>query len=261
VDQYGTEEEQVQALRRWWKENGTTTIMAIVVALASGFGWKTWTENQVLEQEQASDIYQAMLKASNPQPGQAREEGLALEMAEQLKSGFSSTAYAQYAALHLAAMAVREGQLPEAEAQLRWVLGKADKGSDNAQVAQLRLARVLAAGGDTDQALAIIADAQGGSYGASYAIAQGDILYTAGRDDEARAAYNQAMAIALTDGAGTNLPALQQKIQSLTPVAAVGSAEVPVEIVDTVEPEPMIGSEALAAPEPMTETEIDADEG
>jgi predicted negative regulator of RcsB-dependent stress response len=62
-------------------------------------------------------------------------------------------------------MAVQDGNLAEAEAQLRWVLGKAASGSDTAQVAQLRLARVVAAAGNTDQALDILTKADPGAYG------------------------------------------------------------------------------------------------
>jgi len=135
-------------------------------------------------------------------------------------SEFGSTTYAQFAALQLAALAVNEGKLPDAEAQLRWVLGKAENGSDIAQVAQLRLARVLAASGATDQALAVLAEAEPGAYGASYAAAKGDILLAAGRNDEARDAYSLAVASAAGSGQGLNLSALQQKLQSLTPVPA-----------------------------------------
>jgi hypothetical protein len=42
----------------------------------------------------------------------------------------------------------------------------------------------------------------------------------AGRHNEARDAYGQALALAGDDGQGVNLPALQQKLQSLTPVPA-----------------------------------------
>ena len=73
---------------------------------------------------------------------------LAYQLAEQLKADYSGSTYAQFAALHLARVAVAQNDLAEAQAQLRWVLGKADKGSDTAQIAQLRLARVLAASGE-----------------------------------------------------------------------------------------------------------------
>jgi len=219
VEQYRTEEEQVEALGRWWKENGRSTLVAVVVVLGGVFGWQGWQANQLRQQEQASDLYQAMLQAIGTQD-EASGSQLVTAPAEQLKSEFGSTSYALFAALQLAALAVNEGKLPDAEAQLRWVLGKAEKGSDIAQVAQLRLARVLAATGATDQALAILAEAEPGAYGASYAAAKGDILLAAGRNDEARDAYSLAVASAAGSGQGLNLSALQQKLQSLTPVPA-----------------------------------------
>lgn len=220
MDQYRTEEEQVEALRRWWDENGKSTIAAIVIALAAGFGWQTWKANDQRAQESASDIYQAMLQtvgAGDASPGQL-ETGVGL--AEQLKSEYSGSTYAQFAALHLARLAVDKNDLAEAEAQLRWVLGKAAKGTDTAQVAQMRLARVIAASGDTDQALAILEQGGEGPYQASYAVARGDILLALGRNDEAREAYSNARMLATSSQGQVNLPALEQKLQSLTPIPA-----------------------------------------
>ncbi len=219
MEQYRTEEEQVQALGRWWSENGRSMVASVVVALAAVFGWQAWQAHEVRQQEQASDLYQALLQAMDKQDATPGSQ-VAIDRAEQLKSEFGGSTYAQFAALQLAALAVNEGKLPEAEAQLRWVLGKAAKGSDIAQVAQLRLARVLAASGATDQALTILAEGEPGSYGASYAAAKGDILLAAGRNDEARDAYSLAVASAAGGGQGLNLPALQQKLQSLTPAPA-----------------------------------------
>ena len=45
MEPYNTEEEQVEALRRWWDENGRSTIAAIVIALAAGFGWQAWQKH------------------------------------------------------------------------------------------------------------------------------------------------------------------------------------------------------------------------
>jgi predicted negative regulator of RcsB-dependent stress response len=219
VEEYRTEEEQVEALRRWWKENGTSIIAAVIIALAGSFAWQTWQSSQEGRQEEASTVYQAMLQAIGV--GEASINAQAgVNLAEQLKQNFDGTTYAQFAALHLAALAVNRGELPEAEDELRWVLGKAAKGSDAEQVAQLRLARVLASSGDIDQALAILEDAAPGPYGASYAAARGDILQSAGRTEEARDAYMQALAQAGSNQEGLNFSVLQQKLQSLTPVAA-----------------------------------------
>ena len=76
-------------------------------------------------------------------------------------------------------------------------------------------------------------EGEAGTYGASYAVARGDVLFAEGRDDEARDAYRQALSLAGALG-GVNLPALQQKLQSLTPIPAsnpeLGTAQVPAEL-------------------------------
>ncbi|RLA51914.1 MAG: hypothetical protein DRQ65_07445, partial [Gammaproteobacteria bacterium] len=224
-----TEEEQVEALRRWWDENGKSTIAAIIIAVSVGFGWQAWKANDLRQQEDASDIYQAMLQGLSSGDVAPEQEVAAASLAQQLKDDYSGSTYAQFAALHLARLAVNNGDLPEAEAQLRWVLGKADGGSDVALVAQMRLARVVASSGDADQALAILEEAGDGPYQASYAAARGDILLALGRDDEARVAYNQARMLAVGSQGQINMSALEQKLQSLNPVPA-RTIEAPVEV-------------------------------
>ena len=103
-----------------------------------------------------------------------------------------------------------------AESELRWVLGRADKGSDTMLLAQLRLARVLASGDDPEQALTILQSADPGSYAAAYQVARGDILLMQERVDEAREAYNSAVLLADRGEGQVNLGMLQQKLQSLT---------------------------------------------
>jgi predicted negative regulator of RcsB-dependent stress response len=216
VEQYRDEDEQVEALRRWWKENGVSTVAAVVIALAAGFGWQAWQSHDAGSQDAASNLYQAMLRSLGTEDVTAEQQGI--ELAEQLKSEFSGSTYAQFAGLHLAALAVRQNDLPAAEAQLRWVLTKASSGSDTAQIARLRLARVVAASGDVDQALKMLDSGDEGPYAASYAVARGDTLLAAARNEEAREAYSTAVALSAGDARGVNLQVLQQKLESLSPV-------------------------------------------
>lgn len=217
MEQYRTEEEQVEALKRWWDENGRSTLAAIIIALSAGFAWQTWKGWDQRQQESASDAYQAMIQvAAGTSTGQRQQ---AVELARALKEEHGGTTYAQFAALHLARLAVEDGDLAEAQAQLRWVLGKADKGSDTAQVAQLRLARVLSAAGEPEQALAILEQAGEGAYRASYAMVRGDILLQQGRESDARQAYTEARMHAASFPGQVNLATLEQKLQSLTPIA------------------------------------------
>ncbi len=240
MESYRTEEEQVEALKRWWEENGRSTVAAVVIALAAAFGWQGWQGWQANKAEAASDVYQALIKARTSSEPMEKQRQQSLPLAEQLKAQYANTTYAQFAALHLAALAVEADNLDEAEAQLRWVLGRADKNSDTARVAQLRLARVLAARGEVEPALAILADAPADVYEASYALARGDVLLAAGREDEARQAYMTAQTLASLSG--QQMAILQAKLQRLTPVPTALPAET------TVAPE---NSAALPAAEPV----------
>ncbi len=226
MDTYRTEDEQVEALKRWWDDNGRSTIAAIVLALIAGFGWQAWKDFDQGQQAAASDLYQGLLQALSAPSDDAAN---ARQIAGQIKSEFGGSTYAQFAALHLARLAVTDGDLAAAEAELRWVLAKADSGSDVATITQLRLARVLAAQGDADQALSILAQGEGGTYAASYAMARGDVLLGQGRRDEARAAYTEAKALTGAGVGGPPLATLEQKLQSLNPMPGA-----PVSAVETM---------------------------
>jgi len=218
VESYRTEEEQVEALRRWWDENGRSTIVAIILALGLGFGYQGWKGYKVDNAEAASDLYQRMLQAFSAPALSPEQQEIALQLAVQLKADYSSSTYAQFASLQLARVAVAQNNLAEAQAELRWVLGKADKGSDVARIAQLRLARVLAASGEPDQALSILEQGGEGPYKASYTVARGDILLSVDRAEEAAEAYAMALAFAAgDDSAGIDLVAVEQKLQALNP--------------------------------------------
>jgi len=191
VESYRTEEEQVEALKRWWQENGRSIAVGVVLALGLGFGWQAWQKNQQTNAENASVLFQQMLTALTAEAEQGPEPARAV--AERIKDEYRGSAYARFAALHLARIAVTQGDLDVAEAELRWVLAMTSEGDDLQRVARLRLARVLAAAGDTEAALGLLESPQP-AYAASYALARGDILLAEDRREEALAAYERAAA-------------------------------------------------------------------
>jgi predicted negative regulator of RcsB-dependent stress response len=212
VESYRSEEEQVEALKRWWEENGRSTIMGVVLALGLGFGWQGWTKSQEQAAANASNLYQQMLEviAAAEEGDQSAEPGK--QIALQLKDSYRGSSYAQFAALHLARLAINSGQPLEAEQELRWAIAMADAGDDVYQVAQLRLARVLAAQGKQDEALEMLQGASG-NYAVSYNIARGDIFLSRGNEPEALAAYESAVS---SLEAGAPVPqTLQDKLQYL----------------------------------------------
>jgi predicted negative regulator of RcsB-dependent stress response len=40
VDVYTTEDQQVEALKRWWKENAKSILLGVALGLAAVFGWR-----------------------------------------------------------------------------------------------------------------------------------------------------------------------------------------------------------------------------
>ncbi|PLW81335.1 hypothetical protein CWI75_16000 [Kineobactrum sediminis] len=223
MDSFRTEEEQVEAIRRWWDENGRSTLVTIVLVLVAVFGWQGWQRYSDERTATASDVYQRMLEAASA-AGQGTQATTELErLAGVLRSDFGGTVYARFAALHLASAAVAEDDLETAETELRWVLGKASTGSEIAAVAQLRLARVLAAAGETGQALGLLEEGGNGDYRAAYLLARGDVLAAAERNEEALEAYREAEAVVQAYPAQLNVETLQAKLQSLASPAPASS--------------------------------------
>ena len=70
ADGYNGEDEQVEALKTWWRENGKSTVITIVVVLAAIFGWRGWQQQQSAEVEAGSLMYQSLLMALSANGGQ-----------------------------------------------------------------------------------------------------------------------------------------------------------------------------------------------
>lgn len=189
-----TEEEQLEALKRWWNENGKSTIAGVAVVVAGYFGFEGWQSNQQAQAELASAQYQDILEAMDVAPGQALSEekrATVVHLSEGLKSDHASSLYASQAALFLAKLAVEQNDLDRAAAQLQWVLER-DVDSSISKVTRNRLARVLLAQEKYDEALAQVTDSDAGLFTSLFAETRGDVLLAKGETKMARAAYELA---------------------------------------------------------------------
>ncbi len=222
METYRTEEEQVEALKKWWEENGRSTIAAVVLALAAGFGWQGWQEHREQQAELASLSYEELLEATQQAPSDEQNATIR-HLAGTLKQDYSGSTYALFASLHLARLDVQEGNYAAAERELRSVL-TANPPLEIRLLAELRLARVVAAGGDPQAALAIVTAATPGTYAAAYAEVEGDLQVQLGNEAAAIEAYERAVAAAAASGEGAS-ESLQLKLQVLTPVAPRSAGE------------------------------------
>jgi predicted negative regulator of RcsB-dependent stress response len=209
-----TEEEQVEAVKRWFTDNGTSLVVGIVLSLGAVFGYQSWETSVREKGEAASELYENLTVAvsTNPMDDLKPEARATADfIANQLKTEYASSTYAHFAAMHLAKLGVESGDLAAAAAELQWVLDHKPEDS-LASLVHLRLAQVKLALGEHDAALALLDPLQAGGYGSSYAEARGDVLYAMGEPEQAREAYQQAVN---NLPAGTNKPMLNMKLEDL----------------------------------------------
>jgi len=207
VEIYDTEEEQVAAIKRWWKENGASTIIGIVVGVIIIGGWNFWQTYTQDKANQASALYEELLASDSNEKIESVEK-----ITERITEQYGSTAYATYAALLLAKTKVQQGEVESAKS----ILEKQMKIADSAElrnVARIRLVKLMLATDENEKGLQTIAEVDQSSsqgFSASYDELTGDLYLQLGRLGEARTAYQSALR------AGSNSPLLQFKLDDIT---------------------------------------------
>ncbi|KUE81739.1 hypothetical protein ATO46_02065 [Aeromonas schubertii] len=184
MEVYTTEEQQVEAIKGWWKENGTSIVAGTVLGLAGLFGWRFYNDHQLSNMQLASAEYGKVTMALAQGDEKAYGEVEAFIKANQ------GDAYGDLAALELASAAVKAGKLDLAVTQLTPIADKSDAAVQ--AIAAVRLARILAEQGKADEALARLAKVQDEGFKAQVAEVRGDILLAQGKREEARDAYQAA---------------------------------------------------------------------
>jgi predicted negative regulator of RcsB-dependent stress response len=209
-----TEEEQVEAIKNWWNENGKSLVVTIAVVLAGYFGWNGYQDNLRAEGEAASSIYQQLVsQATKPLAEQSEADKRELEVvAAQLKTEYPGTLYAQFGGLYLAKFAIEANNFDGAATELQALVDAGKKGPVT-YLAQVRLARVFIQLEKLDEALALVTTTPEASFAAQYEETKGDVLFAKGDLSAALTAYQTARTSAAALGINTQV--LQRKIDDL----------------------------------------------
>lgn len=225
MDVYKTEDEQLESLKRWMRDHGRSVLTGVLIAVLVVVGGYSWKQRQQRDQETASMEYQNLIEAVRQLDQQPTKEmtATAHHLADQLKTEFPKTAYAQFAALYKAKLAVQDNDLKQAEAELRWVLDHKPS-PDVAALTQLRLARVLHAKKDDDAALALLDDKSAKGYAFAYVQLRGDIHLARGDVAAARADYERAQELERNMQTPLNDPLLEIKLRDLQTAPAPGAS-------------------------------------
>ncbi|MBK1712542.1 YfgM family protein [Rubrivivax gelatinosus] len=180
------EQEQLDALKAFWKRYGNLVTWVLIAALAAYAGWNGWNYWQRGQALKASAMYDELDRAALA--GDADKSG---RIFADLKERYPGTAYAEQGGLAAAKVQFEKGQVEAAQATLTWVAEKAVE-DEYRTIARLRLAALLASAKQFEPALAQLDGAKAAGFEALVADRRGDVLAAAGRSDEARTAYEAA---------------------------------------------------------------------
>jgi len=223
VDVYTTEEQQIEAIKKWWKTNGNSVLIGIALAIAAVLGWQTWNQSTQTNREAAAVLYGQVVEAAKLAE-QHRLSGNAEELqgqvatlshlGEQLKTDYVGSEYAVFGAMMLGKEAMLAGNHEEAASELQWAM--ANTASEPTRlIANLRLARVLATMEKYDEALKALDSVQSGAQEDAYEEVRGDIYVAMGDQDKARDAYKKAMNLSADRNEGQSRPILKFKYDNL----------------------------------------------
>jgi predicted negative regulator of RcsB-dependent stress response len=186
---YETDEEKVEAIKKWWKDNGMAVVIGIVVGLGAIGGWRAWGEYRDRVGAEASTVFDQALYAALTSQTEA-----VTARTQQLQQDFSSTPYAALGLLVEAKSRYDAGQTDEAMTALRRAIAEAPEPALG-RIAALRLARIQVAEGQLEAAAETVTthDTSPELAGA-FAAVRGDIAAARGDITAARQAYEQALA-------------------------------------------------------------------
>ena len=184
---YETEDEQVEALKKWWKENGASAVAGVVIGLGLLFGWRWWQDYSVQQAQLASSIYEQVMFALEKE-----EISPARQVADKLLSEYSGSSYAVLTALTLAHHDLKAGEIDTSHARLQWVIDNSSL-AGLTHIARLRKARLFLSQEKVADAKNMIEGVPKDQFKGAYAELQGDIAMAQNQTDAARTAYAEAL--------------------------------------------------------------------
>nr|ELR5114404.1 tetratricopeptide repeat protein [Providencia stuartii] len=185
MEVYTNENDQVDAIKRFFANNGVALVVGLVLGVGAVFGWNYWQSHKTNVLQESAQKFENVSTQLHSGSAQGIE-------AAQKFAAETNDVYSAMIGLELAQVAVDKGDLVMAEKSLANALEKA-KTEDMADLINLRLARVQLALGNADAALASIGNIKAKSWQAAAQDVRGDALLQKGDIAGAKAAYTQGL--------------------------------------------------------------------
>ncbi len=193
MNEYETEEQQVAALKTWWKENGTSLIVGLVLGVSALMGWRYYGEQNNSKAIQASDTYVQFLQsvAMSSRANKPVDEK-AIDLSNTLINNYAGSPYVALASLTLAKVEYENDNIDAATTQLQLAVNHASDDTVK-QIASLRLSRLYIEQKKYDDAAAILNASHDAALDAQYEELKGDLYLAKGDSAQARMAYDKAL--------------------------------------------------------------------
>ena len=205
MQDFETEEQQLDALKQWWKENSSSLFIGLAIGGFTLGGWNFYNQSQFDHGIEASDMYVSVVAQAEVNA----ESAFDTLIVDKLAAGYSDTPYAALSALVVAKHAVANGDIDQAVSRLQWAMDNAVE-QEVASVAQLRLARLMLSQKKYDEVNALLSSKHSEAFNALYEELKGDLFVAKGEIEQARIAYDKAIA-----GSGNGNRWLRLKRQDL----------------------------------------------
>lgn len=181
------EQEQIDALKQFWKQYGGFIVALVIASLATVGGVQGWKYYKRAKAEDASALFMKLEEANRK-----NDVGEVRKLGGEIVDKYGSTPYGPMAALVTAKTNYDAGDAVAAAKQLQWAIDHADD-EETAALASLRLAAIRLDEKKYDEALKLLEAKHGGALVPLYADLRGDILVAQGKLAEARTAYKAAL--------------------------------------------------------------------
>ena len=180
------EQEQLDAVKQFWKRYGNLVTWLLIAALVAYSGWTGWNWWQREQAIQAGAMFDELDKAA-----QTADLNKVASVFEDLKARYPKTAFAQQGGLLAAKVQAEKGQPDAAQVTLEWVASNAGE-AEYQTIARLRLAGLLLDNKKFDEALKQLDAATAVGFEALVSDRRGDVLMAQGKADDAKASYTKA---------------------------------------------------------------------
>lgn len=200
------EQDQLDALKTWWKTHGnkvTNVVTAVLFVFVAFQAWTIYQNRQILA---ASTKYEQLTQTS------PKEIKAAQSISGDLIEHYASTPYAGRAALWVAKANYEAKDVKSAKAQLEWASQYAKEDAIKA-MASIQLAGLQLEEKQFDLALKTLESANHVGFEGLVSDLKGDIYAAQGKVDEAKKAYTEA--IANLDTRGRYGKYTQRKLEAL----------------------------------------------